>query len=49
MKRYKMDKWGQMAFFSAPAERGGPFSVRAIFLLAIPVVLAIAMGLSFYR
>jgi len=49
MKRYKMDKWGQMPFVSAPAEGRGPFSARAIFLLAIPVVLAIAIGFSFYR
>jgi hypothetical protein len=49
MKRYKMDKWGQIPIVPAPNEGGGRFSVRAIFLLAIPIVLLVAICLSFYR
>jgi hypothetical protein len=30
MKRYKMDKWGQLPFLSEPVKEDGPWTVRSI-------------------
>lgn len=40
MKRYKMDKWGQIPIVE-PEEGSGPWSVRSIFLLLIPMTMIV--------
>ena len=39
MKRYKMDKSGQLPIVPEPEEGKGPWSVRAFFLILIPIVM----------
>lgn len=41
MKRYKMDKWGQIPIVPEPEEGDGPWSVRSSFLLLIPITMLI--------
>jgi hypothetical protein len=41
MKRYKMDKWGQIPIFPKPEEGQGIWTVRSTFLTMIGVVIAI--------
>jgi hypothetical protein len=48
MKRYKMDKWGQLPFFAKPTEEKEPWTVRSIFLTLIPIVMLIALVSSFF-
>lgn len=42
MKRYKMDKWGQLPIGDEPTDEKGPWTVRSIFLVLVPIVMIIA-------
>ncbi len=41
MKRYKLDKWGQIPILPEPEEGNGPWTVRSAFLALIPITMAI--------
>lgn len=49
MKRFKMDKWGQLPMFSEPTDSRGPWTVRSVFLLAMSIVLALVFIYSFIK
>lgn len=50
MKRSKMDKWGQLPLVPKQEEGNGPWSVRSIFLILIPiVVLAVFLYSAFHH
>lgn len=46
MKRFKMDKSGQLPMFSEPTDSRSPWTVRSMFLLAMSVVLALVFVYS---
>jgi hypothetical protein len=48
MKRYKMDKWGQLPFGAEPTNEKGPWTVRSIFLVLLPIVVIIVFLYSFF-
>jgi hypothetical protein len=49
MKRYKMDKWGQLPIVPKPEEGSGPWSVRSIFLILIPIVMLVVFVYSVFH
>lgn len=49
MKRYKMDKWGQIPIFPEPEEGDGPWSVRSGFLFLIPITMVIVGVYELFR
>jgi len=49
MKRYKMDKWGQIPIVPESEEGDGPWSVRSGFLLLIPITMVIVGIYEFFK
>jgi hypothetical protein len=43
MKRFKMDKWGQLPFLSEPVQEDGPWTVRSVFLALIPITMLVGL------
>lgn len=41
MKRYKMDKWGQLPYGAEATNEKGSWTVRSIFLILIPAVILV--------
>jgi hypothetical protein len=49
MKRYKMDKWGQLPYGAAPTNEKGSRTVRSIFLTLIPILVLIGFLYSIFH
>ena len=47
MKRYKIDKWGQIPILPEPEEGSGRWTVRSIFLTMVTIAIAIVFIYSF--
>lgn len=47
MKRFKMDKWGQISPLSEPTDSRGPWTVRSIFLVIMSVLVVLILLYSF--
>jgi hypothetical protein len=47
MKRYKMDKWGQLPIGAEPTNEKGPWTVRSFYLILIPIVMVFVFSYLF--
>lgn len=48
MKRYKMDKWGQVPMVE-PDEGNGPWSIRARFLILMPITVILVGAYELFQ
>jgi len=47
MKRYKMDRWGQLSYGEEPTQEKRPWTVRSVFFALIPLTMILGIIADF--